>query len=103
MPGAQIIRPGDSSRRIFYRSKLPLEGGDGCRSPLSAADPSMSALLPKGDIRQRKRHVRFVPKADILAAVHNAAIRSGFRNFEIEGSFALRGVTAGRLPAPSCL
>jgi len=27
---------------------------------------SMSALLPKADIAERHRHVRFVPKADIL-------------------------------------
>jgi hypothetical protein len=31
------------------------------------AAASMSALPPKADIRQRTRHVRFVPKADILA------------------------------------
>jgi hypothetical protein len=27
---------------------------------------TMSALLPKADITERDRHVRFVPKADIL-------------------------------------
>jgi hypothetical protein len=36
----------------------------------------MSALPPKADIAERGRHVRFVPKADILRCGKNVAFRS---------------------------
>ena len=36
----------------------------------------MPALPPKADVAERVRHVRFVPKADILRCEKNVVIRS---------------------------
>jgi hypothetical protein len=43
----------------------------------------MSAITPKADIAERRRHVRFVPKADSCTAA------SRFGGFEIYKEFKL--------------
>jgi hypothetical protein len=50
---------------------------------LAGPPTRMSALPPKADIAERDRHVRFVPKADILRCGKSRAIQSPRRRHRI--------------------
>ena len=77
MTGEEVRGPWVTSSRCSPNYHLRLSVGCRRMSALGQKQTfgprkSMSALPPKVDIVERDRHVRFVPKADI---VHRAALR----------------------------